>query len=54
MSDRLIGDLNPTVDHLFNTPKAKGEGVIQPDAVEDNLRWEAMSFITDAHSLSFT
>jgi hypothetical protein len=51
----LWGHVNASIKHhLLNVSEAEREGVIQPDAVGDDLGGEAMSFITNAHPLSFT
>ena len=43
LSDRFIGDLDSAIEHhLLNISKAKRKGVIQPDAIGDDLAGEMM------------
>ena len=54
-ADRFIGDLNaPIKHHLLDVAKAEWEGVVEPDAVTNDLNRKAMVFIADAHGLTLT
>lgn len=45
-SDRFAGHFNPPVQHhLFDIAVAQREGVVEPDAVADNLSRELVAFV---------
>jgi hypothetical protein len=51
----FVSNLDASIEHhFFDVSETEGESEVQPDAVGDDLGGKAMSFITDAHSLSFT
>jgi hypothetical protein len=53
-SHRFIVSGNTSIEHyLFDVSEAERESVI-PVAVGDDLDWEAMAYITNAHPLSLT
>ncbi len=54
-ADSFIGDLNVPIQHHFlNISKAEREGVVQPNAVSDDLGRDAVSFIGNAYPLNVT
>lgn len=54
LADRFISNLDASIEHHFlDISETEGEGEIQPDAIGDDLGRKTMSFITNAHSLSF-
>ena len=55
LADRFVGDLDASIEHHFLAiAKAEGKGVVEPDAVTNDLDGKSVVFVADAHSLALT
>jgi len=53
LSEGFISDLNiPVQHHFLNISEAERKGIVQPDAVGDDLSRTAMSFVGNAYPFS--
>jgi hypothetical protein len=54
LTDRFVGQHDPTLGHdFFDITETEGEADIQPDAVTNNLGWEAIPFGEGGRCLCF-